>query len=344
MKRNDWSKPLQIAATYIGTIVGAGFATGQEILQFFTKYGQWGFYCILLATALFIWLGYKVMLLANRINAKSYEDLNTALFGKLWGAIISLFMMLVLLGVSAVMLAGAGTIFEENWNLSYQLGLIVTALACFILLRRGLSAILVVNSIVVPVMLLFTFIIFFDSLYSPVNYKFITIKTDFPLWTAWSAPFLYTAFNLSLAQAVLVPIGAQIKDVKTIKRGAILGGVGIGFMLFVGHFALSTHMPGIQQLAIPMGGIAAKIGTTVYFVYTIIIFSEVFTTLLANIYGLALQIHERSKVSINLILFFLLFSCYFASQIGFELLLSTLYPLFGFISLGWLFFIIRKKI
>src|SRR5690606_28136576 len=143
--------PLQIAATYIGTIVGAGFATGQEILQFFTKYGQWGFYCILLATALFIWLGYKVMLLANRIHAKSYEDLNTALFGKLCGTIISLFMMLVLLGVSAVMLAGAGTIFEENWNLSYQLGLIVTALACLLLLRRGLSAIMVVNSIVVPI-------------------------------------------------------------------------------------------------------------------------------------------------------------------------------------------------
>src|SRR5690606_17066104 len=106
---------------------------------------------------------------------------------------------------------------------------------------------------------------------SPVYYKFITIKTDFPLWAAWSAPFLYTAFNLSLAQAVLVPIGAQVKDVKTIKRGAILGGFGIGFMLLVGHFALSTHMPGIQQLAIPMGGIAAKLGITVYLIYTIII-------------------------------------------------------------------------
>lgn len=29
-------RTLQIAFTYIGTIVGAGFATGQEILKFFT--------------------------------------------------------------------------------------------------------------------------------------------------------------------------------------------------------------------------------------------------------------------------------------------------------------------
>jgi len=344
MKLKEWSKPMQIAAIYMGTIVGAGFATGQEILQFFTKYGQLGFYSIILTTILFIWIGYKVMLLASRINAKSYEDLNKALFGKTWGSVISVFMMFVLLGVSAVMLAGAGTIFEENWNLSYQLGLIVTAIACLLLLRRGLSAIVAINAIVVPVMLLFTLVIFFKSLSSPMFYKFITIKSDFPLWASLSSPFLYTAFNLSLAQAVLVPIGAKIKDTKAIKRGAILGGIGIGFMLFVGHFALSVHMPGIQQLSIPMGGIAASIGKTAYLIYTIIIFAEVFTTLIADVYGLALQVHERSKISINFIILFLVVSCYFASQIGFELLLSTLYPLFGFISLGWLLFIAQKKL
>jgi uncharacterized membrane protein YkvI len=31
---------LKVAATYIGTVVGAGFATGQELLQFFSKFGS----------------------------------------------------------------------------------------------------------------------------------------------------------------------------------------------------------------------------------------------------------------------------------------------------------------
>ncbi|MDO3677624.1 hypothetical protein [Paenibacillus ehimensis] len=31
---------LQIAATYTGTVVGAGFASGQSIMQFFTVYGH----------------------------------------------------------------------------------------------------------------------------------------------------------------------------------------------------------------------------------------------------------------------------------------------------------------
>lgn len=32
---------LKVAATYIGTVVGAGFATGQELLQFFQNSVQW---------------------------------------------------------------------------------------------------------------------------------------------------------------------------------------------------------------------------------------------------------------------------------------------------------------
>ncbi|MEK1832032.1 hypothetical protein AAAC51_33515 [Priestia megaterium] len=38
MKR--WKLTLQVAATYVGTVVGAGFATGKEIVQFFTQYGN----------------------------------------------------------------------------------------------------------------------------------------------------------------------------------------------------------------------------------------------------------------------------------------------------------------
>lgn len=284
------------------------------------------------------------MVLAHQIQAKSYEDLNIALFGKKLGSFISLFMLVVLLGVSAVMLAGAGTVFEENFNISYQLGLIATCAACFFLLRYGLHAIIAVNSIVVPIMLLFTLIIFFHTLEMPNTTSFLIIKTDFPLWTALSTPFLYTAFNLALAQAVLVPIGAQTSSPKVIKLGAWLGGLGIGFMLIVGHIALAAHMPGIQQFAIPMGGIARNLSSMVYYIYVTIIFAEVFTTLLADIYGLALQVHERSKLPKTLIIFIALICCYLMSQIGFGSLLATLYPLFGFISLGWFILIARKRL
>ncbi|MCM3626551.1 hypothetical protein M3194_04130 [Paenibacillus glycanilyticus] len=336
-------KVLQIASTYIGTIVGAGFATGQEILQFFTRFGYWGTLTIAVATALFIWLGGKMMIIASDIGAKSYEDLNIALFGEKYGKWISHFMLLILLGVTAVMLAGAGTIFYENWNISYQSGLIITIAACYFLLRKGMKAILTVNAIVVPIMLLFTVLIMLDTFQTPESSRFITISTDHSVWAAWASPFLYTAFNLSMAQAVLVPLGAEIRDRKTIVLGSWIGGIGIGIMLLAGHIALSVHMPGIQQFAIPMGGIAKQLGHVVQYIYIFLIFAEIFTTLIADIYGLTLQLQERLKWSRPVLTFGVLAFCFVASQIGFGPLLSTLYPIFGLISLGWLYLIIRRK-
>lgn len=337
-------KVLQIASTYMGTIVGAGFATGQEILQFFTRFGYWGSLTIALATALFIWLGTKMMLISSEIRAKSYEDLNKALFGDRYGRLISHFMLVILLGVTAVMLAGAGTIFYEHWNISYQAGLLITIAASFFLLRKGMKAILTVNAVVVPVMLLFTVLVMIDTFRTPGSDKFMTLITDYSPWAAWASPFLYTAFNLSLAQAVLVPLGAEIRDRKTIVIGSWVGGIGIGFMLLAGHIALSVHMPGIQQYAIPMGGIAKQLGYYVQFIYIFLIFAEIFTTLIADIYGLTLQLQERMKWSRELLTLAVLVICYLASQIGFGPLLSTLYPLFGLISLGWLVLMIRKKV
>lgn len=339
-----FGKVLQIASTYIGTIVGAGFATGQEILQFFTRFGYWGSLTIMLATALFIWLGTKMMLIASDIKAKSYEDLNKALFGDKYGRLISHFMLVILLGVTAVMLAGAGTIFYEHWNISYQSGLLITVVACYFLLRKGMNAILTVNAIVVPIMLIFTVFIIINTFQTPGADKFLTLKSDYSPWAAWAAPFLYTAFNLSMSQAVLVPLGAQIQDRKVIIAGSWVGSIGIGFMLLAGHIALSVHMPGIQQYSIPMGGIAKQLGQSIQFIYVFLIFAEIFTTLIADIYGLTLQLHERFKLPRSVLTIMVLFVCYLASQIGFGPLLSTLYPIFGVISFGWLILIIRKRV
>ncbi|MBJ6361582.1 hypothetical protein ACFOQM_09825 [Paenibacillus sp. GCM10012307] len=335
-------KMLQIGLTFMGTVVGAGFASGQEILQFFTRFGFIGAFTILLVTVIFIWLGAKMMLLAAEINAVSYEDLNRNLFGERLGQLVSIFMMIVLLGVSGVMLAGAGSIFLEHLNISYQTGLLLTLCACFFILRKGLQAILTVNSIVAPIMLLFTIIMLFKTLETPSSGRWLELVNDYSPWAAWTSPFLYTAYNLSLGQAVLVPVGAKIKNRSAIIGGAWIGGIGIGFMLLVGHITLSANMPGITQYAIPMGGIAKQLGQGVQWIFIFLIFSEIFTSLIANAYGLTALLQRRLKWRQDLVIFSVLFLSFLLSQFGFGTLLSTLYPIFGLISLGWMALILRR--
>jgi uncharacterized membrane protein YkvI len=121
-----------------------------------------------------------------------------------------------------------------------------------------------------------------------------------------------------------------------LKRGAWLGGIGIGGMLMAGHLTLSSRMPGVLQFDIPMGGIAREVGTWIHYIFVFLIFMEIFTTLVADIYGLTLQLQERVRVSQAWLTLFVLMFCFLAGQFGFGPLLSTLYPAFGMLSLGWM--------
>src|SRR5690606_11752186 len=114
---------------------------------------------------------------------------------------ISAFMLGLLLAITTVMLAGAGAVFQEHLNVSIESGLLVTAVLTFIVILKGMNGIQLVNSVVVPLMLLFMLIILFMTLQSPAHINFLRIETDQPPWRIVLSPFMYTAFNLVLAQA-----------------------------------------------------------------------------------------------------------------------------------------------
>lgn len=312
-------------------------------MQFFTRFGQWSPLLILCATLFFVWIGSKIMLLAAEMKAASYEDLNKHLFGDKIGRGVSLVMLFVLLAVNAVMLAGAGSIFSEHLNLSYQSGLLITMFACYVLLRKGITAIMTINTLVVPIMILFTAVLMFDTLGSPGHGRWMSFETDASLWAAGLSPFLYAAFNLSMAQAVLVPLGSSIGDPRVLRRGAWLGGIGIGLLLFAGHVTLAARMPGVERFDIPMAGIAREFGAWIHWIYVLLIFSEIFTTLVADIFGLTVQLQERMRIPRSILTAGLLIACFGVGQFGFGPLLSTLYPLFGMLSLGWLFLMGRDR-
>lgn len=336
---------LQVAFTYIGTVVGAGFATGQEILQFFTKYGTVAVATILVSTVLFMWVGTKLMLIAHDLGASSYEDVNKALFGKRAGEWFSLLLLVELFSVSIVMLAGAGSVFREQLGLPFLLGITATLALGYYVITRGMRGIMAVNSVVVPAMLLFTGIVFWHTLHSPSfqSLGWLHLPDPYPPGRAWIAPLLYAAFNMASAQAVLVPLGSAIRDRTAIARGAALGGVGLGLLLLIGHLSLSAHAPGVFRYEIPMGLVVAGTGAAVHLIYLLLIYAEIFTTFIANIFGLSLQVAERTQLKQRAVVVGALLLCFGVSFVGFKALLSTLYPFFGALSLIWFAVVVTRR-
>ncbi|MDA5107103.1 GerAB/ArcD/ProY family transporter [Brevibacillus thermoruber] len=326
-----WGKSVQVAATYIGTVVGAGFASGQEILAFFTSYGHWGTLGILLATALFVWLGYNMMRLAQRMQTPSYDSFNQKLFGPVLGRAINLLVFLTLLGVTTVMLAGAGSVLEEQFHLPYLLGTSGTAVLAFVIIRHGLDRLLAVNSLIVPSMLLFSLLILASGhAESP-----LPLTPPSTLGFMWKS-VLYVSFNLAMAQSVLIPIGYAIRETIVLKRAAILGGIGLGLMLMIVHAAMLANWDDVRLMDIPIIYITEQWNDWLQLFFVFVLYSEIFTTLISNVFGIGQQLRELFDVPESR-LYLLLFGFSFSlCLIGYSELLMVLYPLFGYLGLATL--------
>ena len=65
----------KIVFVIIGTLIGAGFASGQEIYVFFFSYGIKGFIGIIISSVGMGVLIYKTLGIINKYNINSYKDL-----------------------------------------------------------------------------------------------------------------------------------------------------------------------------------------------------------------------------------------------------------------------------
>lgn len=342
--KTNWGAAFQIAAVYVGTVVGAGFATGREIVEFFSRFGFIGLIGILMSGYIFIYHGAKLMQISARIGAKSYQEFNLFLFGKFFGSAVNLLMLFMLLGVCAVMLSGAGAVFSEHLGISKNIGLLVTVCLSIIVMIVGIKGLFAVNTFVVPLMIGFSLMLMFLSTQLP-NFQeqllFIPYVEDG--WKSVVAPFSYTALNLGLAQAVLVPVAAEIKNEETVKWGGIIGGVALTLILLSSHFTL-VMLPNIEIYDIPMAVIMKNLAPGLYWIFILVIYGEIFTSVIGNIFGLERQIKSYISIHSLVIVAAIFMITFLISLVEYGILLSYLYPLFGYASIVFIILLWMKPI
>lgn len=91
-----------MASIYIATIVGAGFASGREIVQFFTSYYRGGFYGILLTGVLFAFIGYTVLNKVYLERIQNYEEFLFPTVGWVLGWVMEIIVTLFMASVFAL--------------------------------------------------------------------------------------------------------------------------------------------------------------------------------------------------------------------------------------------------
>lgn len=320
---------------YLGAVIGAGFASGQEIVQFFTAYGQEGIKGVIVALVLFAFLGGLLLNMAHQQKKSSYQDLLAYMMGERCSRGVDIALALFLfLGIST-MLSASGAVFYEHLYLSKGLGIFLAYAMVLLFLFSGKKGLIWSYNLLVPLKMLLILGIASYAAFHPVEpsvetYTSFLCPGDPRLWAI--AAVLYVAYNFSLAMVVLTEY-QSVTSRKSGIAGAVWGGLILGVLVLVNFLALQKFIPSIFMYEVPMLYIAGSISVTAKQVYTVVLWVGILTTALANAYGFSQRFSSLTGLSYPLCLVLCVTLALPVSMQSFSGLVSKVYPLFGILGI-----------
>lgn len=333
--KNDFTKIFQIAAVFIGTIVGAGLASGKEITQFFTSFGLTSFFGILFCGAFYIVMGSIMAKISIKYSLNSYSDvlkvISPNLLGKLTGVITTFY----LISSASIILAGSGALINQFFGIPKIVGSLIMLCLASIFLLRGTDGLIEVNSFIVPSLLgtiTLIIVLYFLFCKDSISFQFIS-SFEPPKKGVVLSTILYAGYNILCCSGVLVPLSNETKNSKTMVYGVACGALGLTLLSCAINLLLLANQPYIYELEIPLLLVAQRFGSVVQALLLVIIWLEMFSTEVSDVYSISKTLEQSFNIKFNKGIFIVLAVALPISQIGFSNLISTLYPLFGVLSL-----------
>src|SRR5699024_7165301 len=122
-----------VVGAILSYLIGSGFATGQESLQYFASYGLAGSVGALLVTlAIYAFFIPVILKDAHNLQLKSANDIFTYYGGAYIGRFFGVAAPIFLYAIYATMLSGAGAALNEQLGWHTQIGIFGMALAVLV--------------------------------------------------------------------------------------------------------------------------------------------------------------------------------------------------------------------
>ncbi|MGG1663612.1 YkvI family membrane protein [Brevibacillus sp. NRS-1366] len=327
---------IQIAGAFIGLIVGAGFASGQEILQFFTSFGWVSIISTIVATVLFSFLGMNLTQLGSRLQTKSHKDVIYYISGPYLGIVVDVIITFFLFGVTVVMMAGAGSIFEQQFGIPSIVGNSVMTLLTLLTVCLNIQRVISIIGMITPFLLALVIII--------AGYSFITMDASFSelqqiaekqnaAASNWGlGALLYVSYNIAAGAAMLTVMGGTVKDEKTAGLGGILGGIGLGVLILLINLGMLTKLNKVTGVDMPILFLANEISPLFGLLMSLVLLGMIYNTAVGMLYAFTARIvkPELPKFKVFVVLFGI--AAFGASFIGFIQLVGTVYPVIGYLG------------
>lgn len=336
-------KYFKVVFAIIATLIGAGFASGQEICNFFYVYGIKGLAGLVVCSTLFSLIIYRVFEIINSRSIENYKELVLFLVGK-HGFIMNIIVNLFLLITFFIMIAGFGAFFAQEVGISTYIGSGILACLCFFTFISNTDGVLKVNSMLVPILILFIVLIGFINITNLDKDCLIYLSNtnNLKLFDWLLSSILYTSYNSILLIPMLVTLKQYINNKTSTLAVAIFSGLILLLLAILIFFMLTKSDINVNKLQMPVIYVIRKFYRSFIHIYAFIILSSIYTTAISIGISFLKNISNTLRSNYPLIVLIMCITGLGISGFGFSNLVIKLYPFFGYLGLIQIAFLITS--
>ena len=343
------SNILRVVFVIIGTLIGAGFASGQEVYLFFYSYGIKGIIGIFISSIMMGIIIYKTLILVKENDINNYKDLLNLLIKKedkknflnikkTINIVINMFILITFF----IMIAGFGAYFEQEIGINSLIGSSVLAILCFIVFRTNQKGVVKVSEILVPILIVFITII---SILNLKDFDINNIKNYFINNKSYNfllSSIVYCSYNSILLIPVLITLKNYINNKRKVINISVISTIIIVLLSISLFFILTKVDVDISKLEMPAVYVVSRMSKIFVIIYGFIIQGSIFTTAV-SLGNSFLQNVSKNKKSYTHIAVIMCITSIAISKIGFSNLINFLYPIFGYLGIIQIVRLILKK-
>jgi len=342
---------LKIAGAISAYLIGAGFSSGQELLQYYVSYGLYGLGAALIACITLIFMAVSLLTLGKRENIQNPHQVFKYYCGAKVGSVFEFVAFSYLIVQVIVFFTGAGATIAENFNVSPFIGSSIMGVAVILTSLLGLSRLanimggtgILLIIIVVTITVIFLF-------RDPANLAFAnyeTVKTMNILQPSGSwilSGFLYETFNLLGLAAFLPLLGARSKSQKINIIGGTLGPILIIIAISLVTLAFLTDITNIGNKLVPMLYIANHISPFIGSIFSIVILMAIYSGASPMFWNFCSRIvPENSSKFKPFVAGLGILSIILGALLPFDKAINVFYLTYGYLGTAFLAFLIYKQ-
>ena len=322
--KSSWAAAFTVASVWFGTHVGAGFATGNQVVNYFVQYGWTAAIFPLLAMGILAVVMYIMMKFAKLSGFDNYKDTYRALYPKPWMEVFfEIFYIIIILAAVASCVDGAGGIVKSLVDLPDIICNLVIIALLILLSIFGVDLIIKASTVLSTAILIVTAILVIMGFVVPIDAVTQELATENAAYAAipaiadvtsqkglegvWRGVFVYAAFQCVSVPA-MIAASTELTH-KGVKRASILGWLMNGGALAASGAMLLRWYPilctiksvGVDTVAsiaarhigdvmkLPNQSVVTLMGsgyTWLFVVYTILLFCAFVSTSVTLVYSM----------------------------------------------------------